>query len=58
MSGLRTMQQCPGDDYLLALASSESAVLVSGDDHLLSLAGELPIHPPAGFLALLEQEPQ
>jgi len=48
----------PGDDYLLALASSESAVLVSGDDHLLSLAGELPIHSPASFLALLEQEPQ
>jgi putative PIN family toxin of toxin-antitoxin system len=48
----------PGDDYLLALASSESAVLVSGDDHLLSLSGELPIHSPASFLALLEQEPQ
>jgi predicted nucleic acid-binding protein len=48
----------PGDDYLLALASSESAVLVSGDDHLLSLAGELPIPSPASFLALLEQEPQ
>jgi uncharacterized protein len=48
----------PGDDYLLALASSESAVLVSGDDHLLSLAGELPIRSPASFLALLEQEPQ
>jgi len=48
----------PGDDYLLALASSESAVLVSGDDHLLSLAGELPIRSPASFLALLEQERQ
>lgn len=48
----------PGDDYLLALASSESAVLVSGDDHLLALAGELPIHSPASFLALLEQEPE
>ena len=48
----------PGDDYLLALASSEGAVLVSGDDHLLSLAGELPIRSPASFLALLEQAPQ
>jgi len=48
----------PGDDYLVALASSESAVLVSGDAHLLSLAGELPIHSPASFLVLLEQEPQ
>jgi predicted nucleic acid-binding protein len=48
----------PGDDYLLALASSETAVLVSGDDYLLSLADELPIHSPASFLALLEQEPQ
>ena len=48
----------PGDDYLLALAAAENALLVSGDEHLLalegSLAGRLPIHSPAAFLGLLE----
>jgi putative PIN family toxin of toxin-antitoxin system len=48
----------PGDDYLLALAAAEDALLVSGDEHLLSLegslAGRLPIHSPAAFLELLE----
>ena len=43
----------PGDDYLLALAAAEHAVLVSGDGHLLALAAELPIHAPASFLSLL-----
>ena len=33
----------PGDDYLLALAEHERAVLVSGDNHLLELADDLPI---------------
>jgi uncharacterized protein len=45
----------PGDDYLIALAAHERAVLVSGDRHLLGLAGELPIYPPADFLALLDR---
>jgi putative PIN family toxin of toxin-antitoxin system len=45
----------PGDDYLIALAAHERAVLVSGDRHLLALAGELPIYPPADFLALLDR---
>lgn len=44
----------PGDDYLIALASSERAALVSGDKHLLSLASDLPIFSPADFLRLLE----
>jgi uncharacterized protein len=44
----------PGDDHLLALAESENAVLVSGDKHLLQLAGELPIQSPAAFLETLE----
>jgi predicted nucleic acid-binding protein len=48
----------PGDDYLLALAAAEDALLVSGDEHLLSLegslAGRLPIRSPAAFLELLE----
>lgn len=39
----------PGDDYLLALAESERAVLVSGDRHLLALANELPIRTPHEF---------
>lgn len=45
----------PGDDYLLALAASETAVIVSGDDHLLSLRGSAPVYSPAEFLELLER---
>jgi putative PIN family toxin of toxin-antitoxin system len=45
----------PGDDYLLALAAAADALLVSGDKHLLTLSVGLPIHSPAGFLALLEE---
>jgi len=44
----------PGDDYLLALAENERALLGSGDKHLLQLAGELPIQTPAAFIAGLE----
>lgn len=40
----------PGDDYLLSLAAAERAVLVTGDQHLLILAGPLPIHTPRTFL--------
>jgi uncharacterized protein len=46
----------PGDDYLIALAIAADAVLVSGDDHLLSLSGELPIYSPARFLELLPDD--
>jgi len=46
----------PGDDYLLALAASEQALLVSGDEHLLSLEGDSPLHSPASFLSLLESQ--
>jgi hypothetical protein len=42
-----------GDDYLLALAAAEQAILVSGDGHLTSLVGEYPIRTPAEFLAQL-----
>jgi putative PIN family toxin of toxin-antitoxin system len=45
----------PGDDYLLALAETERAVLVSGDRHLLALASELPILTPRAFLETLDQ---
>lgn len=45
----------PGDDYLIALAESARAVLVSGDQHLLSLADELPIRSASAFLRNLEE---
>jgi uncharacterized protein len=43
----------PGDDYLIALAAQERAILVSGDRHLLALADELPIYAPRDFLRLV-----
>lgn len=39
----------PKDDYLLALAENQQAILVSGDSHLLELPG-LPIEAPRAFL--------
>ena len=39
----------PDDDYLIALAASERAVLVSADEHLLELEGKIPVYSPAGF---------
>lgn len=46
----------PDDDYLIALAETERAVLVSGDQHLLGLSESVPVFSPAGFLSLLEEE--
>jgi len=43
----------PADDYLLALAATAHAVLVTWDQDLLGLT-EGPVHAPASFLALLE----
>jgi uncharacterized protein len=41
----------PDDDYLIALAHDQSAILVSGDKHLLDLArGGAPILAPADLL--------
>lgn len=40
----------PDDDYLIALAFSQKAVLVSGDKHLLDLTGGAPILSPADLL--------
>ena len=40
----------PGDDYLIALAQAQQALLVSGDRHLLALAERLPIMSPRAFL--------
>jgi putative PIN family toxin of toxin-antitoxin system len=45
----------PGDDYLLALAEQERAVLVSGDQHLLSLKRELPVTTPREFYEQLPE---
>jgi uncharacterized protein len=45
----------PDDDYLLALAESERAALVTGDHELLALAGKAPVFSPAAFLRLLEE---
>jgi putative PIN family toxin of toxin-antitoxin system len=40
----------PGDDYLIALAEAERAVLVTGDRHLLELAGRLPVRTVREFV--------
>ncbi|MGH8926773.1 MAG: putative toxin-antitoxin system toxin component, PIN family [Acidimicrobiia bacterium] len=45
-----------GDDYLISLASAQSAVLVSGDHHLLTLQRNLPVFKPADFLTLLRED--
>lgn len=47
----------PGDDYLIALAKHQRAVLVSGDEHLLELADRIPVLTAAGFLARFVPEP-
>jgi predicted nucleic acid-binding protein len=41
----------PDDDYLIALAHARAAALVSGDDDLLELVGQIPVFTPAEFLA-------
>jgi len=46
----------PGDDYLIALAAAQRAVLVSGDKHLLALSEAIPVYTPREFLALLGDE--
>jgi hypothetical protein len=50
----RKRHRVPGDDYLIALAAAERAMLVSGDKHLLALAEQLPILPPTRFLELVD----
>jgi putative PIN family toxin of toxin-antitoxin system len=44
----------PKDDYLVALAAAQRAVVVSGDAHLTDLAGRIPVRRPAEFLAEVE----
>jgi putative PIN family toxin of toxin-antitoxin system len=43
----------PDDDYLIALAAAQRAILVSGDKHLLDLASEIPVLSPRQFLEFL-----
>jgi putative PIN family toxin of toxin-antitoxin system len=45
----------PEDDYLIALAEHEHAVLVSGDRHQLELGGTLPIENARAFIERLER---
>ncbi|MBA2420337.1 MAG: hypothetical protein H0V57_04320 [Thermoleophilaceae bacterium] len=42
-----------GDDYLIALAAEQRAALVSGDKHLLALAGRIPVYSPREFIDLV-----
>lgn len=43
------------DDYLISLAASQNAVLVTGDKQLLAMADDLPIRSPASFLETLDE---
>lgn len=43
----------PHDVYLVALAETDRAVIVSGDKHLLDMAGWLPVYSPPGFQRLV-----
>ncbi len=40
----------PDDDYLISLASSQNAIIVSGDRHLLELGNGAPILTPGDLL--------
>jgi len=40
----------PDDDYLVALAADQRAMLVSGDRHLLALSRDFPVVAPGDFL--------
>lgn len=46
----------PGDDYLIALSADQRTPLVSGDKHLTTLAGDLPILTPRELLDLLADQ--
>jgi hypothetical protein len=46
----------PDDNYLVVLASTHRAALVSGDKDLLALEGEIPMFSSCAFLDLLAEE--
>lgn len=43
----------PNDQYLITLASTARAVIVSGDKHLLDLEEHLPVFSPSSFIDFL-----
>ena len=45
----------PDDDYLIALAASSQAALVTGDRGLQALAGMIPVFTPRRFHQLLDE---
>ena len=53
-AGPSRRSQDAGDDYLVALAENERALLVSGDRHLVELADRLPVRTPREFLETLD----
>lgn len=52
---LKLSSRDPDDDYLLALAIESRAYLVTGDQDLLVLGGDLPLVTPKQFLAKLHE---
>lgn len=50
-----TVSRDRGDDYLIALAKQNEAILVSGDTDLLELAPGLPVFSAAAFLDWLDE---
>lgn len=43
----------PNDDFVVAIAEEARAVIVSGDQHLLEMAGRIPVRSPEGFRRFL-----
>ena len=54
-STVASRSEDPNDDYLLALAEQERAILVSGDRHLLALADRFPVVTARAFLETLTE---
>jgi putative PIN family toxin of toxin-antitoxin system len=46
----------PHGDFVVVLAEASRAVIVSGDQHLLSMAGRLPVQSPAEFLRFVRAQ--
>jgi uncharacterized protein len=40
----------PADDYLISMAASQRAIIISGDAHLTALVDRMPVRRPAEFL--------
>jgi putative PIN family toxin of toxin-antitoxin system len=54
-SAIASRSDDPDDDYLLALAEQERAILVSGDRHLLALADRFPVVTARAFLETITE---